>query len=403
MGRHSISLVVFCLMFGFLLGLAGFLSMAYLGGFVEPEEAEAAPVLQQYATATERLEKYRCRAAETKMIIMGGTEDGFDPAGEELTTLSKSVKHYLAKAGAVATMSYDDPAQNRFFSDAFDIPTRTFHGIIALRMEERSRLKNDNTSFGFMDSREHKVSNRVYSSSVSKLLETWQKGTNYIWEDLDSLHVWNFEESDQAADKVTGLSHLTLLDAIRANNGRQFEVQVADDTIVDFIGFALCLEPEVHKGSVFKKAHYTGVGSTYDFGPDFISLYSSSQGYDGNTLCSEKRPLPCIDDQNLKAPDVFSEFTHQLWSGGYIKFTEPVAGIQFKTEEEVDAFCAAEFGADYRGLNKKDGNWQGAMVGYGDYPVGYDEYWVTYKDSPHHNCWSLRSDYEDVARLKAEK
>lgn len=403
LGRHSISLVIFCLIFGFLLGLAGFLSVAYLGGFVESERPEIESTEPQYANATERLEKYQCGPAETKMIVMGGVEDGYDPAGEETTILSDSAKAYLEIAGSVPTRSYDDPAQNRYFSDAFEIPARTFHGIIAIGMEERSRLHNDGLNMGYFNGRSRYLDEDNHGNSISKIMETWRQDKGYVWADLDALKLTKFTKKDKGSSEVSGYSHLSLLDGIRRNNDRVFEVHLSDDTIVDFIGFALCLEPEESKGNVFAKIHHGGSDITINFGDEFVNLYSFRGDYAGNLSCRESRPIPCIDDQNLKAPEAFTEFTNGLWSGGYIKFTEAVAGNRFKTEDEVDAFCAAKFGDAYRSVNMKDGMWQGSIVGYGEYPEGYDEFWVSIKDSSHQNCWSKRMDYDDLAHAKAKK
>ncbi len=402
MGRHSISLVLFCLLFGFLLGLAGFLSVAYLGGFVEAETPEAVASESQFISATDRLEKYRCRAGETKQVIMGGIEDGYNPAGDEPTTLSKSAKAYLEKAGTPFTRSYDDPSQNKYFSDAFKIPARTYHGIMTIGLEERSRLKNDRIVLGYADKTNRHLGNDNHGSDISTLLETWQQADGYVWSSLDVPKIVIYEKQGKEGWVNSGFSHLSILDAIRRNNNRVFEVHISDDTIVDFIGFALCLEPADHKGAVFYKYHYSGKASTLNFGTGFVNMYSTGGAYDGDVYCTELRPIPCINDQNLAAPNIVSSTTDGIWSGGYIKFTDAVAGNTFKTEDEVDAYCGTLFGQEYRSVNSKDGSWMGALVGYGEYPEEYDEYWVHFKDSPHMNCWAQRIDYDDVAALEAK-
>ncbi len=393
---------MFCILFGFLIGLAGFLSLAYIGGFVEAEEAEAASLEPQYATGTERLEAYRCKAGETKQIIMGGIEDGFDPAGVETATPTQGILDYVKYSGAPFTRKYDDPQENRFFVDKFEIPSLTFHGIIAMRIEERSKLKNDNLSMGYGRSSALRLIDKIYWTFIADIPKTWNSENNYVWTDLDSLKIVEIKKKNDGANEVVGFSHRSILDAIRSDQERPFSVQIADDTIVDFIGFALCLEPEEHKGNVFKNTHYGGPDSTVYFGDEFVNLYSSGGSYEGDVFCTELRPIPCIDDQNLKAPEAFTEFSNMLWSGGYIKFTDPVAGNSFATEDEVDAFCKAQFGPSFRSVNMKDGSWQGAIVGYGEYPEGHDEYWVHVKDSPHMNCWAQRMDYDDLEYVELE-
>ncbi len=389
------------MVFGFLIGIAGFLGVAFLGGFVDAPEAEAVSSEVQYASATDRLEKYRCRAGETKKVILGGIEDGFDPAGEELVNIPQTILDYLGKTGGIYTDFYDDPRQNRYFADQFDIPKRTFHGIISMRVEDRSSVKNDSINLGYYVSRNYNVQNKAFYDTISNILNSWNQDGSYIWADLDDLKTHKIEGNKNGRNEIVGLSHLSLLDAIRSNEDRMFEVHIADDTIVDFVGFALCLEPEVHKGSTFSRYHSTGAEATLEFGDGFVNLYGWGKGYDGNTLCSEKRPVACIDDQNLAAPEPFNNLNSMLWSGGYIKFTDAVPGNRFETEDEVNLFCKSTFGDKFRAVSKKDGTWMGSMVGYGNYPVDYDDFWATYKDSPHHNCWSLRRDYDDLARLEA--
>lgn len=410
LGRHSISLVIFCMVFGFLIGLAGFLGMAFLGGFVETEEAEAVAAGPQYASATEHLEKYRCRSVEEKRIFMGGIEDGYDPAGDEPAVLSESLENHLddlkefyAQVPGERTKAYDDPAQDRYFVDIFDIPKRTFHGMIALRMEDLSSISNDGMRIGYMKRHTLTEEDAIYQVKVSDVQNIWSTGNNYVWADLNDLKISKYENNKDGIAVITGLTHNSLLDAIRLNGDKPLQVEIADDTIVDFVGFALCLEPADHRGSVFSRSHILGAESTLNFGDGFVSLYGNSPTSAGNLSCEERRPLACINDQNLKAPDVFTEYTNIIWSGGYIKFTPPVKGNKFKTEDDVDAYCASEFGEAFRSVNMKDGTWMGAMVGLGTYPEGYDDFWAGYKDSPHHNCWSLRQDYDDLARLEAQE
>jgi len=378
--------------------------MAFLGGFVEEEAAQVANPEMTYSSATEHLAQYSCRPAETKRVIMGGIEDGFDPAGDETTELPEVIQNYIATTGSQAASGFDDERQNRNFAAGFDIPARTFHGIVTINLGERSGLNNDTVSFGYFKDQNYTNKGEIYSAFVAQIKSpgTWSQENDYSWADLARLNLWQIIPKNEGGDEVMGKSHETLIDAIRRNEGNTFVAHIADDTIVDFMGFALCLEPEDHKGSVMRTVHHTGPDATLDFGEGFASLYSIS-GYGGSVACEESLPVACIDDQNIPAPDPFTEMSSNLWSGGFIKFTKPVPGDRFNSEDEADNYCAAGFGGTYRMVNIKDGNWQGALVGYGEYPQGYDEFWVTYKDSPHHNCWDLRMGYEDVARLEAEK
>ena len=383
--------------------MAGFLSVAYLGGFVEMEKAEAMETGPTYASATERLEAYRCRAEETKMIIMGGIEDGYDPAGDENFDPPEILLNYLAEFNDPETVrhitQYDDPAQNRYFGAEFDIPPNTFRGIMAIGLEQRSGVQNDSVRIGIYTEKIFSLSTngKSYGSMISEMGNDWHDEGDYYWSDLDDLHLTLTKEKKEGVADIVGISHETLIDAIRDNPNDNLSVYIADDTIVDFIGFALCLEPVENMGTVFDRHHHSGEESTVVAGKGIVSLFSKAVGNGGFVSCAETRPLPCIHDLNLKAPAGFNRASSGLWSGGNIKFTNPVRGDRFETEDSVDAYCAAEFGPEWRSLNSKDGAWMGAVYGFGEYPEGHDDFWITYKDAPHHNCWELRQDYDDVA------
>jgi len=119
--------------------------------------------------------------------------------------------------------------------------------------------------------------------------------------------------------------------------------------------------------------------------------------------CEEELPVACIFDDDRPAPESLRDGYKQYWSGAEIKFTKPVAGDYFATEDDVDAYCAGHFGENWRHLNIKDGHAQGTLIANGKALENYSEYWVGVKDQPHFNCWDLRPDYEDIARQEAVK
>lgn len=382
--------------------------MAYLGGFIEVEDVKAAADEPHFATATERLEAFLCRSDETKMIIMGGIEDGFDPAGEESFEPPESLLNYLADFNDPETVRhttrYDDPAQNRYFSTEFDIPANTFRGMIAIGLEQRSDVQNDGIRIGIYTEKIFSLgaNGKSYGSMISEMGNEWHDENSYYWSNLDDLHLTLTKEKKEGVADIIGISHETLIDAIRDNPNDNLSVYIADDTVVDFIGFALCLEPAEKMGTVFDRYHHAGEKSTVVIGAGVVSLFSKAVGNGGFISCAETRSVPCIHDLNVEAPAGFNQASSGLWSGGYIKFTTPVRGDRFETEDGVDAFCAAEFGAEWRSLNSKDGAWTGAVYGFGEYPEGHDDFWISYKDAPHHNCWELRMDYDDVAAHRAQ-
>lgn len=108
------------------------------------------------------------------------------------------------------------------------------------------------------------------------------------------------------------------------------------------------------KGFTFiKVAHYP------EFGIDFMSCgYENSPNggkcdpYQGDTLCTERRPLLCTKQDDTPRPPyyVYGSGAAMLpyyyfgWNRGHIATTTPVQGSQFATVADADRFCADSFG-----------------------------------------------------------
>lgn len=395
MERHSISLIGFSVFFGSLLGFSVLLALFYASGVFEDERITA----DRVPTGMEILETYQCQKAETKQILVGGVEDNFDPAGEEPSNPNEKMVRYLVSLEEGRTRSdivktYDNPQQDRHFSDRFDIPLRTFSGLVVVSVKELSDLKNDGLSLGYKNDESIPYINYEsgYKINVSKL------PTAAIWGHHNSVYFAALKDlmtPEQIEDKRS------LLEIIRTSdeNDGDFFVDIADDTVVDFIGFALCLEPEDDLGTVYSQKHPSRPGEIRDVGPGIIGLNQGTiEGkfcsYAGCLACEAERPLACIKDSNLPLPDTHDPNLKVFWTGGEFKFTPPVRGSSFNTEDDVDAYCSTEFGRDWRALSRHDG-WSGGTVsGLGAFPSGYETVWVNVKNSDHHNCWKPRPDYE---------
>lgn len=405
MGRHSISLVVFCMVFGFLIGLAGFLGMAFLGGFVETPEAEAVSSESSYATGTERLEAYRCNLGATKQIVLGGIEDNFDPLGEENTTVNPVMNRYKNITQRKAWRKFDELGQDKMFVDHREVPERAYKGIMVFRIKDFSRNQNDNVTIGVsrIDHMEKGVFTYVHQAEIGSLLRNgWNFENGYYWADLDDLSVLTFVK-----DRYKNTFVSSLLKAFQAHEeGQLFLIHIADDTAVDFYGMAICQQPEPRKGIVYSDRHYMN-NITSDRLPEgqmFLGYaLSEDRVCDGTGCipCEQKRPVACINDVGELPPDNLADYERRYWSGGTVKFSKPVAGDSFESEDDVDTYCTDQFGENWRHLNVKDGLWQGTLITYGSNPENYKEFWVGIKDQPHANCWDLRPDYENLEGLEA--
>lgn len=381
--------------FGALIGISILLSALYASGMFSEDSSAADSV----PTGMEILETYACDRAETKVISLGGAEDYFDLSGSEPSNPSQKSIRYLLGIGENRVKSdvvktYDDPAQDRLLSDRFEIPKRTFHGLMAVRLKELSDLRNDGINIGYKINPTFPYINRGfgYRIDVSDLptAKEWDRQDTLFFASLGNLEVG--EPTDQI---------ITIIDAIRTQEDTygDFFVEIADDTVVDFVGFALCLEPEEALGTVYGPKHISKADTRSDMGLGIVGLFQSRVdgymcSYGGCLSCEARRPVACIRDENMPIPDHHNSDLRQAWTGGEFGFTRAVKGSKFPTEDDVDQFCAAEFGSDWRALSRHDGHWGGLMSGTGTFPPDYDQAWVNLKTSSHANCWETRPDYE---------
>lgn len=394
MQRQSLSLIIFSVVLGFVCGIAILLwlatSIGLVGETTEPltSESKARPL-----TGMERLENYRCSAGETKQVLIGGIEDNYDPAGNEIADHSVYTDRYTEDAKTYYN-NYDDATQNRGFIDSFDIPKDTFHGMFVIRLKENSRNKNDQLALTYFanDPLEFKDKSIGLGELISGLKQNpnWSHDDDLYWTELEDLMLF------KADGKGTQVG--PFLDAIRAGQELPLALRIIDDTQVDFAGFAICLEPQPHEGYIYSPHSYNTLNPIVEFGPNILGLWPSKVAGEmcepwGCLSCREERPVTCIKDENLEAPDFPHEIYEAAWTGGTLKFTRPVQGDSFETEDDVHAFCQAEFGEEWRVLSRHDGNWEGSLISYGEAPTDYNEYWVAFKDQPHANCWKLRDDY----------
>ena len=382
--------------FGALIGLSALLVVLYLNGVFH---TASEPVTR--LSGMERLEAYSCHKSETKQIITGGVEDYFDTSNIEPSNPSDKIIRYIQGFDEDRTRSdiiknYDEKLLDKYFADRFDISERTYHGLFIIRLEELSGLKNDGLAIGYNPHPDQPyISNsHGYRISISDLFQS------KIWASEDNLY------SAQLGDLTIGEtseSNKTVLDVIRSRQKTdgEFFVDVADDTRVDFVGFALCLEPEEKKGTVVNTTPAVKPLDTIEFGDNIIALHFARVkgkvcSYGGCLSCEESRPLACISDENLALPEGYDPNFSNIWSGGKIAFTQSVKGAQFSTEDDVDQFCAKEFGNEWRALSRHDGHWAGQISGYGKFPSDFPNVWVNAKNSSHANCWDFRADAKDV-------
>ena len=107
--------------------------------------------------------------------------------------------------------------------------------------------------------------------------------------------------------------------------------------------------------------------------------------YVGDTLCSTPQPLLCLIVINAPAPTYLSDSKN--WSGGLVAVTDAVPGDRFSTIHEANAYCARNFGKDWRVASFHDGGgW--ALQAYGSAGKTGGRVWVDIKTQSSGTCWS---------------
>lgn len=404
MGRHSSALLFFVFTFGLLIGAALLVNFNFFYN-----ENPAVPALtseNEFGSGTERLNAFKCAPGETKQIIMGGVEDNYDPAGIEDVTIFPNQDESRKKVTLprYELRNFDEGGENKNLIHRFDLSERTYRGIVVTKFRELSKLRNDYflimaQSPELAKTGSYRFAHQLQSSTLTK--NNWQQDGDYFWANLDQLDVLSVVENE--LKETAEIPHL--LEAIRRQTDEEdITVKIGDDTQVDFMGFALCLEPEQNLGTVYSSRNIFDTRAV-NLVPDNV-IYLSWAIVDGKICnqfgcrsCDTALPVACIHDQNLIPPIDLRDYKTS-WSGGHIDFTKPVPASRFKTEDQVDAFCHSQFGESWRVANIKDGSWQLAVAGYGEAPKDYDEYWVGVKNSAHFTCWEKRLDYDDLEAVQ---
>ena len=108
--------------------------------------------------------------------------------------------------------------------------------------------------------------------------------------------------------------------------------------------------------------------------------------YQGDTLCSAPRPLLCFIDLDAPAPAYLE--SSRNWSSGLVAVTDAVPGDRFKTIGDADAYCAQNFGKDWRVASFHDGGGGWALSAYGSAGAPNGRVWVDIKNQSSGTCWS---------------
>ncbi len=100
--------------------------------------------------------------------------------------------------------------------------------------------------------------------------------------------------------------------------------------------------------------------------------------------CSIALPILCFRDINAPSPKIPD--VKGYWSGGVVAATPPQTGDKFTRVRQVNAYCQALFGKDWRVLSYHDGH-KGRVAAYGRQLKSGQKVWIDIRTQPGENCW----------------
>ena len=387
MDSDNILVTTLTLLFGVLIGIMSVASLLYFAGLVSLGDNPQQNRVSTSATpGMDRLETYPCLQSETKLVILGGKEDNFAAGDEEAAAAPRFLARWGDFPDAVPeTRSYDEDGTDKMLIDAFKFPSTTASGLFVFKARALSSLKNDGISMG--DIFGNDTLGHVFTAPLQDLEKQtgWQRDGLLFSADLAGI---SFNQDGNAP------VYSNVLSLVQSGPGETtIEVNISDDTQVDFIGFALCLGPDIKKGTRY-------VAADLDLPQGFANLSCRDRSgqfdcdvFRGDLQCDLERPVACFKPDNMERPSVLDDFPDaRPWSGGQLKLSPNVRGDTFSTADDVHAFCRANFGKDWRMMTFSEGGPARRVIASGEIPVG-SEAWVDVPSQPHANCWTQRPGY----------
>nr|PMH63678.1 hypothetical protein BCU62_17675 [Enterovibrio norvegicus] len=149
------------------------------------------------------------------------------------------------------------------------------------------------------------------------------------------------------------------------------------------------------KGMTWQKNSHGDVATVVDVGCG--NGADKCDPIQGDTLCTEVRPVLCIHPSNFAKPEgnlgiyqpgwLNEPNKYHKWSGGVIATSPPVSpeAENFDSVTEVNKFCKKTFGEDWRVAEFHDG-WGWNFMAYGN-PINTSRFWVNINDQINGNCW----------------
>lgn len=339
------------------------------------ERAQASPPAA--LTGMALLRAYACSRGESKVVLVKGIEDDFSPAGDEPAFLRPGLDN--ARWRSIGAGSYDQSGRDRHFVDSLRAPARIRNGLFVIGLKPLAVADNGNDGISISDN----TSTSRFSAFIAEVpaRSGWKREGALHYARLDGIML----------NAPHPMRESSLLDLLRGGAQPQWvDVIVHDDTSVDFIGLAACVEPPPGKGTPLMTNNIQPaagiVALTCHGGP---ADWPVCNPYVGDTPCETELPVACLLPGRNPAPsELVAAGLDAVWSGGDIALTEPVPAARFLDIAEVDAFCTARFGRDWRTLAPHDGFPNGGVSGRGQAPAVPVRAWVDHVNQPYATCWT---------------
>ena len=379
---------------GAVLGAITLSSLVYSSDIDETEETILPP-----RTAMQTLNDFRCLKAETKTIILRGVEDNYAATGEEIIPYGPVHEYLENRAGKKSAVTwqrqYDEGGMDKFLLDRIEVSSRVTQGLLVIKARSLSELNNDTIAIGELSTRHEKSNGAGIRFSAMAATDHWSiEGEVYSTRlsDID----FNAQQKDDGSFKPA--DYEDVLDFVQSSDKatRIVDVQIGDDHIVDVIGLAVCEPPKEARGMtllVRSIKGYDGVVSmscVKDNGEDHCDPYK------GDALCSVDLPMACFRPLERPMPESIAQSRFsKAWSGGEVKFTPPIRGDAFNTQDEAHNYCSKTFGDGYRMATHQEHINPGiSFLASGTADAA--QAWIYAKTEPYGNCWSIITDYQAV-------
>lgn len=346
-------------------------------------------------TGMDILNAYACGRGETKRIIIRGVEDGYSPAGDEAGYIREGRNHagWLPRDG---TGVYDQVNADRGLVDSFNVKGPVASGIFLFRARSLNGSDNDTLSFGDLAGAPGTATDGARAAALVRSFRTdevWTTDGDVTYAEIRDITL-NPHHQTSASPRTAGPgSNYSLKSYLNDPATPEWlDVFVQDDTVVDFIGLALCSPPVVKRGLTLKPFEGSIPMQTQTAHLVCHSVRNTEDRCDpyvGDTVCSAERAVACLRPGNAPSPmDADGKPLFAMWSGGEIAVTEPVRGDRFRTVRDVEDFCVQRFGIGWRVASLHDGIRNQSISGLGDQRSLTSRVWVDIGDQTHATCWA---------------